>query len=129
MVPYNKYYGYCEEQCLKKSAFKLEPIQQFSMNLVVTTSIQSVMVCPLLNLKSGVMKMKVPNWQHHSKKEAKRKLKPQALRSARERRRHLINSLLNPSKRRVSSYYEYIQEKTHGSSARNQVTTSKVACY
>ena len=129
MVPYNKYYGYCEEQCLKKSACKLEPIQQFSMNLVVTTSIQSVMVCPLLNLKSGVMKMKVPNWQHHSKKEAKRKLKPQALRSARERRRHLINSLLNPSKRRVSSYYGFIPNQTHGSSTRSQVTISTVACY
>ena len=25
--------------------------------------------------------MKVPNWQHHSKKEAKRKLKPQAKRA------------------------------------------------
>ena len=73
--------------------------------------------------------MKVPNWQHHSKKDAKRKLKPQALRSARERRRQLIKCLLNPSKRGVSSYYGYIQEKTHGSTARNQVTTSKVACY
>jgi hypothetical protein len=26
--------------------------------------------------------MKVPNWQHHSKKEQKRSLKPQALRAA-----------------------------------------------
>ena len=26
--------------------------------------------------------MKVPNWQHHSKKEKKRHLKPQALRQA-----------------------------------------------
>ncbi len=129
MVPYNKYYGYCEEQCLKKSAFKLEPIQQFSMNLVVTTSIQSVMVCPLLNLKSGVMKMKVPNWQHHSKKEAKRKLKPQALRSARERRRHLINSLLNPSKRRVLSYYGFIPNEMHGSSTGNQIPSRTIACY
>ncbi len=34
--------------------------------------------------------MITPNWQHHSKKEKKRKLKPQALRSARERRRQLI---------------------------------------
>ena len=73
--------------------------------------------------------MKIPNWQHHSKKDAKRKLKPQALRSARDRRRHLIKCLLDPSKRRVSSYYGYIQEETHGSSARNQVTTSEVACY
>jgi len=37
--------------------------------------------------------MTVPNWIHHSKKEAKRKLKPQALRSARERRRALIRKI------------------------------------
>ena len=41
--------------------------------------------------------MKVPNWQHHSKKEKKRVLKPQALRSARERRRQLIKRLLKTS--------------------------------
>ena len=29
--------------------------------------------------------MKIPNWQHHSKKELKRKLKPQALRRAKRR--------------------------------------------
>jgi len=29
--------------------------------------------------------MKVPNWQHHSKKEQKRTLKPQALRAAKKR--------------------------------------------
>jgi len=29
--------------------------------------------------------MKVPNWQHHSKKEQKRSLKPQALRAAKKR--------------------------------------------
>jgi hypothetical protein len=29
--------------------------------------------------------MKLPNWQHHSKKEQKRKLKPQALRQAKAR--------------------------------------------
>jgi hypothetical protein len=40
--------------------------------------------------------MRVPNWKHHSKKEKKRKLKPQALRAARERRRQLIKSLRNP---------------------------------
>jgi hypothetical protein len=37
--------------------------------------------------------MKVPNWQHHSKKEQKRSLKPQALRDARKRRQALINRL------------------------------------
>ena len=29
--------------------------------------------------------MKLPNWQHHSRKEQKRKLKPQALRQAKAR--------------------------------------------
>lgn len=29
--------------------------------------------------------MKLPNWQHHSKKEQKRHLKPQALRAAKKR--------------------------------------------
>jgi len=44
-----------------------------------------------------------PNWQHHSKKDAKRKLKPQALRSARKKRRQLINRLLNRPQGRFSS--------------------------
>ena len=39
--------------------------------------------------------MNTPNWQHHSKKDAKRKLKPQALRAAKARRRQLINRLMN----------------------------------
>lgn len=51
--------------------------------------------------------MTVPNWQHHSRKEQKRKLKPQALRDARRRRSALKakfqggqkvrSSLLEPS--------------------------------
>ena len=99
------------------------------MRLMDMTSILSVMVWELVNPNHGVRKMKVPNWQHHSKKEKKRKLKPQALRSARDRRRHLINCLLNRPDKAVSSYYRFIQEKTNASTARNQVTTSKVACY
>ena len=67
--------------------------------------------------------MNTPNWQHHSKKDAKRKLKPQALRSARDRRRQLINRLLNPTKRGVSSYNRFISKGTHESQARNQITT------
>ena len=55
------------------------------------------------------IEMKVPNWQHHSKKEKKRKLKPQALRSARERRRQLIKCLLNPANGGVSLYTRYIR--------------------
>tara|TARA_B100000212_G_scaffold157335_1_gene118176 strand:+ start:6354 stop:6530 length:177 start_codon:yes stop_codon:yes gene_type:complete len=52
-----------------------------------------------------------PNWQHHSKKDAKRKLKPQALRSARKKRRQLINRLLNPTKRGVLLYDRYIKQR------------------
>ena len=37
--------------------------------------------------------MITPNWQHHSKKEQKRSLKPQALRQSRERLKFLINKL------------------------------------
>ena len=55
--------------------------------------------------------MNTPNWQHHSKKEKKRKLKPQALRSARERRRQLIKCLLNAANGRVSLYNEVYQAK------------------
>ena len=38
--------------------------------------------------------MKLPNWQHHSKKEVKRTLKPQALRQAKKRRAALKAKLL-----------------------------------
>ena len=55
------------------------------------------------------IEMKVPNWQHHSKKEKKRKLKPQALRSARKRRGQLIKRLLNPANGGVSLYTRYIR--------------------
>jgi hypothetical protein len=37
--------------------------------------------------------MKIPNWQHHSKKELKRKLKPQALRRAKRRLKVLKTKL------------------------------------
>ena len=63
--------------------------------------------------------MNTPNWQHHSKKDAKRKLKPQALRAARERRRQLIKRLLNPTKRGVSSYNTFISDKSNASKTRN----------
>ena len=67
--------------------------------------------------------MNTPNWQHHSKKEKKRKLKPQALRSARERRRQLLKCLLNPANGRVSLYNEYIRQRSNDYQARNQITT------
>jgi len=38
--------------------------------------------------------MTTPNWQHHSKKEKKRHLKPQALRQAKQRRQSLKRKLL-----------------------------------
>jgi len=41
--------------------------------------------------------MKVPNWIHHSKKDPKRKLKPQALRQAKARRRALLKRLRGAS--------------------------------
>ena len=37
--------------------------------------------------------MKVPNWKHHSKKERKRTLKPQAVRAAKKRLQALKNKL------------------------------------
>ena len=73
--------------------------------------------------------MTTPNWQHNSGKPPKRKLKPQALRSARERRRQLIKCLLKTSDSRRGSYNRCIAKETHGSKARNQVPLSKVACY
>ena len=39
------------------------------------------------------MSEQVPNWQHHSGKEQKRRLKPQALRDARRRRAALKRKL------------------------------------
>ena len=66
--------------------------------------------------------MTTPNWQHHSKKDAKRKLKPQALRSARERRRQLKKRLLTAPKRRFSSIIGISNTKANDSKARNQIT-------
>jgi len=53
--------------------------------------------------------MKIPNWQHHSKKDKKRHLKPQALRQARKRRNQLKKCLLNRPKGRFSCNNVYIQ--------------------
>tara|TARA_B100000287_G_scaffold429619_1_gene483302 strand:- start:534 stop:659 length:126 start_codon:yes stop_codon:yes gene_type:complete len=39
--------------------------------------------------------MKVPNWIHHSRKEKKRKLKPQALRQAKERLQEFKKKYIN----------------------------------
>ena len=40
-----------------------------------------------------VLLMIIPNWQHHSKKEQGRTLKPQAVRSAKRRTKALIKQL------------------------------------
>ncbi len=42
----------------------------------------------------GANTMITPNWKHHSKKELKRSLKPQALRAAKKRRKVLISRLM-----------------------------------
>ena len=47
--------------------------------------------------------MNVPNWQHHSRKDQKRKLKPQALRDARRRRQALIRSLRSAPAHRTNA--------------------------
>ena len=39
----------------------------------------------MMNIMEVLLMMIIPNWQHHSKKEQGRSLKPQALRSAKQR--------------------------------------------
>ncbi len=73
--------------------------------------------------------MTTPNWQHNSGKPPKRKLKPQALRSAKERRRQLINRLLKTSSSQKGFYNRYITNKTDGCFQRNKVSVSEVTCY
>jgi hypothetical protein len=41
--------------------------------------------------------MTTPNWQHHSKKNQKRRLKPQALRQAKARKKALLRKLKGAS--------------------------------
>ena len=57
--------------------------------------------------------MNTPNWQHNSGKPSKRKLKPQALRQAKARRRQLINRLLNRPQRRFSSMIGTSNKETY----------------
>ena len=59
--------------------------------------------------------MTTPNWQHNSGKTPKRKLKPQALRAARERRRQLIKRLQQRPKGRFFSIIGLSNKKVHGS--------------
>jgi hypothetical protein len=57
--------------------------------------------------------MTTPNWQHHSKKEQKRKLKPQALRQAKARLSHFKKRHMTSPKKGGSSvlYIHTIQLK------------------
>jgi len=69
--------------------------------------------------------MNTPNWKHHSKKEQKRKLKPQAMRARKEALRQFKKRHMNPSKRRVSLYYESIRMMLpDDGQPRNQISPS-----
>ena len=83
----------------------------------------------LSNFIGRTLKHSIPNWQHNSGKSPKRKLKPQALRQARERLQNIKKRYMRPTKRGSSSIIGLYNENTDGSSARNQVPTSEVACY
>ena len=67
--------------------------------------------------------MVTPNWKHNSGKEPKRTLKPQAMRARKEALRQFKKRHMNPSKRRVLSYYESIRTEHYVGTARNQIPT------
>jgi type II secretory pathway pseudopilin PulG len=67
--------------------------------------------------------MVTPNWQHHSKKEQKRSLKPQAMRARREALRQFKKRHMNRPDKAVSSYYESIRTNDYDCPPRNQVST------
>jgi hypothetical protein len=52
--------------------------------------------------------MQVPNWKHHSKKEQKRKLKPQALRQAKARLAQFKKRHIGRPKGDLS-FYKYLK--------------------
>ena len=53
--------------------------------------------------------MIIPNWQHHSSKEQKPTLKPQAMRDRREALKAFKKKHKNRPDKAVSSYYESIR--------------------
>ena len=55
--------------------------------------------------------MRVPNWKHHSKKEQKRKLKPQAMRARRAALNHFKKCHKITPFVRVGFYNMYIPHK------------------
>ena len=72
--------------------------------------------------------MNTPNWQHHSKKEQKRKLKPQALRQAKSRLRQFKKRHMGRPKGDLSFYDDFIRNKSNGSQTRNQIPTCQTPC-
>ena len=73
--------------------------------------------------------MQVPNWKHHSRKEQKRKLKPQALRQAKARLAQFKKRHTGRPKGDLLFYDTFIRNKSNACSPRNQVSTCKTACY
>jgi hypothetical protein len=73
--------------------------------------------------------MQVPNWKHHSKKEQKRKLKPQALRQAKARLAQFKKRHMGRPKGDLSFYDGLIRNESDGSLSRNQVSTCQTPCY
>ena len=67
--------------------------------------------------------MITPNWQHHSKKEQKRTLKPQALRARKEALRQFKKRHMNRPDKAVSSYYESIRMNFDDCFPRDQIPT------
>jgi hypothetical protein len=73
--------------------------------------------------------MNTPNWQHHSRKEQKRKLKPQALRQAKARLAQFKKRHMGRPKGDLSFYDRSIRNKTDACSPRNQISTCQTACH
>jgi len=73
--------------------------------------------------------MQVPNWKHHSKKEQKRKLKPQALRQAKARLAQFKKRHMGRPKGDLSFYDGLIRNESNGSLSRNQIPTCQTACH
>ena len=67
--------------------------------------------------------MTTPNWQHHSKKEQKRTLKPQMMRARREALRQFKKRHMNRPDKAVSSYYESIRINFDDCFPRDQIAT------
>jgi len=73
--------------------------------------------------------MQVPNWKHHSKKEQKRKLKPQALRQAKARLAQFKKRHMGRPKGDLSFYDGLIRNESDGSLSRNQISTCQTSCH